>query len=544
MKEKIKKNSFIQGTMIATISMILIKIIGAVYVIPFYQIIGGEKGGALYGYAYNIYGLFLNIATAGIPVAMSMIISEYLTLQMYDAKEKSKKIATKMVGILAIVSFIIVFFGAPLLAKFLISDVEGGYGIQDVATVIRAVSFCLLIIPFLSVMRGYFQGHKFITPSSVSQVLEQIVRIAVVLAGSYVVINIMHLGTVEGVSVALIGAFVGGLIAYLYLYAKMKKNKDAFPTAEKKDNVATKEIIKKILSYSLPIIIVAIIDNIYTLVDIRFIVKGLSMVGFSGEDAKTISGIIATGAPKICTIIIAISSALTTNIIPHITSSYVKEDMEGVKNRVNQAMSAMLIISVPLTVILFFLSKEAYTIFYGASEYGDLILKASAMSHLIFGVWSVLNSALQSMKKFKVIYFNSCLGLAINAILDIPLILLFSKMEIPAYIATVVSTFIGYLVSNIIVLIYLKKKMQFDYQRTVSLLTKLLLPSVVIAGFLFVSKQLITFEYTRLNSIISGILNGGIASVLYLIIVYYNKGLEDALGKDFIGGIMRKIKRQ
>lgn len=81
-KKNLKKNSLIKGTIIASISLIAIKILGALYVIPFYNIIG-EDGGTLYSYAYNIYSLFLNISTAGIPTAMSMIISEYVALR-YD----------------------------------------------------------------------------------------------------------------------------------------------------------------------------------------------------------------------------------------------------------------------------------------------------------------------------------------------------------------------------------------------------------------------------------------------------------------------------
>ena len=73
MKKELKKNTFIQGTIVASFSLIFIKILGALYVIPFYKIIG-ESGGTLYSYAYNIYSLFLNISTAGIPIAMSMII--------------------------------------------------------------------------------------------------------------------------------------------------------------------------------------------------------------------------------------------------------------------------------------------------------------------------------------------------------------------------------------------------------------------------------------------------------------------------------------
>ena len=451
MKKTLKKNSFIQGTLIASFALIFIKILGALYVIPFYKIIG-EDGGTLYSYAYNIYNLFLNISTAGIPIAMSMIISEYLALEMYDAKERSKKVGTKIISILAILSFCIVFFGSSILARFLLSDVSGGHSIEEVSLVIKAISFCLIIIPFLSILRGYLQGHKFIAPTSISEVIEQVVRIIVVLLGSYLALKVFNLKLELGVAISLTGAFFGGLCAYLYLIFKVKNNKKEFPTSTKKDQVKDSSIVKKIFSYSIPIIMIAIIDNLYTLVDIKLIVKGLSMVGISAMDAQTISSIVATWAPKICTIIIAIAMALTTNIIPHVTSSYIKKDYVGVNNRVNQALSTMLTITIPMSALLFLLSNEAYYLFYGNSNYGGLILKFSAISHIFFGIWTVLNSSLQSMRKFKIIYLNSCVGLATNAILDIPMILLFNKLGIPAYTATVVCTCIGYLISIIIVL--------------------------------------------------------------------------------------------
>ena len=82
-----KKNSFVEGTIIASLSLILVKVLGAIYVIPFYDIVG-ELGGALYSYAYTVYSLVLNVCTAGIPLAISKIVSEYNTLEMYDAEKK------------------------------------------------------------------------------------------------------------------------------------------------------------------------------------------------------------------------------------------------------------------------------------------------------------------------------------------------------------------------------------------------------------------------------------------------------------------------
>ena len=224
--KKLKKNTFIQGTIVTSIILIVIKLLGALYVIPFYKIIG-TNGGTLYSYAYNIYNLFLNISTAGIPIAISMIISEYLALNMYDAKERAYKIGKKIIAFLAILSFLIVFFGSEYIARFIISDVTGGNSIEDISYVIKSVSFCLIIIPFLSVLRGYMQGHKFITPTSYSQLIEQIVRIIVVLLGSFTVIKILNKSVTSGVGVSLLGAFFGGLIAYIYLQIKVKNNNNA-----------------------------------------------------------------------------------------------------------------------------------------------------------------------------------------------------------------------------------------------------------------------------------------------------------------------------
>ena len=87
-----KKNSFIEGAFVATVSILLCKVLGLLYVIPFYDIIG-NKGGALYSYAYSIYAIFLSLSTCGIPVAVAKLVSEYNALENYSLKEKILKIA-------------------------------------------------------------------------------------------------------------------------------------------------------------------------------------------------------------------------------------------------------------------------------------------------------------------------------------------------------------------------------------------------------------------------------------------------------------------
>lgn len=538
--KKLKKNTFIQGALITSIILIIIKILGALYVIPFYKIIG-SNGGTLYSYAYNIYNLFLNISTAGIPVAIAMIISEYLALNMDDAKERAYKIGKKIILVLSLVSFLIVFLGADVIAKFIISDVSGGNPVSDIAYVIRAMSFCLIIIPFLSALRGYLQGHKYVVPTSYSQLIEQVVRIFVVIFGSYLVINVFKKPVNVGVAVSLLGAFIGGLAAYIYLSIKVKNNKSEFPVSEKKDAVSNKVIAKKILSYCIPLIIISVVDNLYTIVDVKLIIKGLNMVGYSAIESEMMSGIVSTWAPKICTIIVAIAIALTTNIIPHVTSSFIKKDMKEVNRRFNQAISTMLLITIPMALMLLLLSNEGYFIFYGKSNYGPLILKVSAISHVFFGIWSVINTCLQSMRKFKVVYINSVAGLVVNAILDIPLILLFDKIGLPAYIATIVSTCIGYFISITIALVYLKKNMNFSYKISIETIKKMILPITCLFVPILLSKIFIKYDYSYLTSFVSLFIHGMYGVIIYLVISYKNGLLVDTLGREAINNILSKF---
>ena len=341
-----KKNSFVEGTFIATFAIIIVKILGVLYVIPFYRIIG-ESGGSLYSYAYNVYNLFLNISTAGIPIAISKIITEYNTLEMYEAKERSYKVGRNIILMLSVLAFFVLFVFAPEVSHLILGEIEGGNTIRDVAFVIRSVSFCLLIIPFLSVSKGYLQGHNYITPASISQVIEQVVRIAVILFGSYIVISVLGKSVTLGVGISVFGAFVGGLAAYLYIKYKINKNKKDFPKSNKKDDVTNKEIIKKIISYAFPLIIVSIATDIYSLTDMTLVVRTSYKLGYTAEESEAIASIISTWAPKICMVINSVAMGMSMSLIPHIVSSYAKKDIKTSNNRFNEAIRIIIVSTLP-----------------------------------------------------------------------------------------------------------------------------------------------------------------------------------------------------
>ena len=537
-----KKDSFLKGTIVASIAIIISKILGILYVIPFYKIIG-ETGGVLYSYAYNIYNLFLNISTAGIPIALSMIISEYVTLKKVDAKKRTFNVARKIIVTFSIVSFLILFIFSDYFAMFMVRGVKGSSPISDISLVIKAISISLIITPYLSVLRGYLQGHKFITPGSISQVWEQLVRITVILLGSYIAINIFNSSIPVGVSIALSGAFFGAFIAYIYLKIKMKQGKALFDENknDNKDKESNNDLAKKIIYYCVPLIIISITNDLYNIVDMKLIIKGLYIIGYDGALSEVIASIICTWAPKICMVISAISMGLCSSLIPHLIESYTKKDYKKSNEIFNDAISTMFVISLPLTLGITILAKEVYYIFYGYSAYGYKVLALSTVVSLWVGTLIVINTALQGFKKFKLVITSTLIGLIINIILDIPLILLLNKIGVRPYYGTMFSTIIGSSISALIILVYLKKKLNFSYKKLKRNFNKMIIPLFVMSFVVLIISYFIGYSNNRLLLVLKCTILGIIGSFIYVYLIYKNNGLNSIFGKDQVNKFLKKF---
>ena len=540
-----KKNSFIEGTIFASLSFLIIKFLGAIYVIPFYAIVG-ELGGALYSYAYTVYSLIINICTIGIPHAISKIISEYNTLEMYEAKERTFKIGNKIMVILSTILFLLMFIFAKQAAYIFIGDIDStGNSIEDVVLVIRSISFCLLIVPYLAIKRGYLQGQKFITVSTTGEVIEQVVRVAFILVGSYLAINVFNAKTSIGVALAVFGAFIAGLAAYIYLDVKIRKNKKEFnmPSKNQKDKVSNKTILKKIVSFSIPLMIVSITTDLYNMTDLSLIIRGLGYLGYSGKVAETIGSVMATWASKICLIVNAITFGLTINIIPHMSSSYVKKDYKTINNQFIKSIAMVIVIGLPMSIGISLLANEVYYIFYGASEYGGIILRLLPYSIMLGNINMVVNTTLQSLDKFKTIYISSFTGLLTNALLDIPLMILCDKIGIYPYYGAIISTMIGTSISLTISLRKLKKDMNFEYKELLNIIKKALLPLASMIVVVLILEHFIGPLFTtRITSIITCIICAVVGAIIYGVISYKNNLLYNSLGEEYVNQILRKIK--
>lgn len=543
-----KKNSFIEGAMISTIGIVLCKIIGILYVIPFRAIIGVE-GAVLYSYAYTIYSVFVSLSSSGIPSAMAKTVSEYNTLGYYNAQERAYKIGKYLIVGIGIVCFLILFIFAPQLSYLIIGDIEGGNSIESITFVIRVVSTALLFIPILSVSKGYVQGHRMMAVPAIANVIEQLVRVIVIIAGSFLTLKVFHLSLATAVGVAVFGATAGALIAYLYVLNKINKNRkdlmrDSKPSGEEK-KLTNKIIFKKIVKYSLPFILIEFIRSIYNTVDVFTIVRGLVGLGYNVLDAENVLSIITTWGSKLNMIILSITIGLTISIIPNIVRSATLKNYKDVSLKINQSLRIILFISLPMTLGIWFLSSSVWTVFYGYDALSVKIFSFFILQSIVMSFFYILidtTNALNQPKLALLTLLGSFLG---KAIFNIPMMHFLKFIHIESYYAPILTTMLVQGIAVIFLLTKLKKNYQVSYKSSmVPAIKILLINGIMIVSLMIVRLFLGSFKTTRMWSLIEIIIYGCIGSIIYFFLSYKNGIFEQVFGSDFINKIKNKFKRK
>ena len=540
-----KKNTFLEGAMIATIGITLCKIIGLVYVIPFYAIIG-TQGGALYSYAYSIYAIFLSLSNSGIPVAVSKVISEYNTLGYVKAKERAFQMASIVIIGLGIFFFLVLVIFAPTIASVILGDIQGGNTLEGVTLVIRVVATALLIVPIESVTQGYFQGHKIMVPPTMANVIEQLVRVIVIVAGSFVALQVFHLSLETAVGIAVFGATIGCLVAYFYLLRVLKKNKKKIEetalVASHEPRISRKTILKKIIYYALPFVMIDVMNSAYGMVDTLTVVSGLTDLGYDAVTTETAIGVIATWATKLNMIVASIALGITVSLIPNIASSYVKKNWKGVSRKMNQALQALSLTTIPMAFGLSFLAAPVWVIFYGYNALSIDIFRLYILQAITFSFYTTLVNLIQTMNRTK-------LGMGIlggsfiaKYLLNVPIMKLCYSIGIPAYYGPIFTTLLTQSVSVLLILIIMRKDYQVAYRKTIVLTIKVLLITGVMLGILSIMNLFIpVVVQSRWMAILITILYAGVGAIIYCALGYRHHVFQEVFGNDILERILRKV---
>ena len=435
--------------------------LGLFYVIPFYAIIGGNAEVALYQSGYVIYSIFISISTAGVPLAVSKYIAKYNAIEEYAVGRRLFKTGAVLMMATGIFSFMAMYISAPYLAGFMLDGQKGPYGIDDIATVIRAVSWALIIIPFMSLVRGFFQGHQSMGPSAVSQVVEQIARIAFLLSAAYIVMFVVKGSPVTAVSFATFAAFIGGLASLFVLLLYWKKRKAGLDALLEHDrgqvSVSLPSMYKEIFIYALPFVLVGIANPMYQFIDQLTFSKGMAAYGEASEAFEKI-GVLTMTTHKLVIIPVSLATAFAMALVPLVTESFTKGHRKAMVRQLDQIFQVLLFLTVPAAIGLSLLAEPFYTVFYGESEFGAQILRTYAPVAILFALYSVTAAVLQGIDEQRFTVLSLLTGLLVKLAFNIPLIKVFGTE------GAVYATSLGYTVSIIINIIVIKVFAQYPFK--------------------------------------------------------------------------------
>lgn len=492
--KKLKKKITINSSFISMLIIVISNILSIIYVIPFHAIVG-DSGGALYGYAYTLYSLFMSIAFGGIPLAINRIVNEYQTLGYHGAKKRVLIISKKLALLLGIVCFLILVLLAPLFAKAILGNLVGINSLKDITLVIRIMSIAVLVTPILNVYRGYFEGHRLVNEVSFSKHLEQVINFIVLIIGSFFALKVFKVSLSGIVSVALIGIIVGVIGAYIYLIDKKLKNKKKFDEKIRNVNepiISNKMIFRKIVLYAIPFIVIDLLKSLYGYIDMVTVVKGLvKYARFSVVDAETIMGMLSLWGAKFNLIMLSMAMGVVVKLIPSLSQSIAKKDNKEICRKVNRGLSITLFIMLPVTIAISFLAEPIWNLFYGASKYGASVLAYYIFVGLLMGLCAVAIAILQAMKDYKTIFASLTIGVLIKMLMNTSMIYTFHQYGMPGYYGVITASILAYLVSFIICLVSLYLKNKVEYEETVKNFTDILCGCMLMVVVLFLMKFII-----------------------------------------------------
>ncbi len=539
-------SKLMRGTMVLTAATFISKLLGLIYIFPFTAIVG-QTGIALYSYGYLPYTVLLSLATLGVPLAVSKFVSKYHALGDYQTGHRLFRSGMIFMSITGFIAFLILFFSAPHIVPWIIDDPTAmkGNSFEDIVFTIRMVSVALMIVPIMSIIRGYFQGFQSMGPTAVSQVIEQIVRIVFILAITFSIINLTNGGTGLAVGFATFGAFVGalgGLSVLLVYWFKRKKHIHAQIEQSQVDHqLSLPSMYKELIAYALPLSFVGLAIPLYQLIDLFTFNNALMGAGFGQEDAEIAFAVFSNTAHKVILIPMALATALSITLVPTITKSFTSNDRGLLQKQITQTYQVILFLTIPAAVGLSILAYPTFGALYGISdlEIGGSILRYYAPITLFFSLFAVTAAILQGMNKQK--YAVLALGLGLVIKLAINHLMLTSLGPIGGVFAT----YIGYCVSLMITVWAIGKYAEFSYHLIVKRTLLILLFAFVMAiGVIIINigMQNLLPLTSRLHAFPVLLVSVGAGAVIYLYLGYRSNLAGQVLGNRF--SFLKKQNKQ
>lgn len=412
----------LQGSAWMTFGSIFSRILGAIYIIPWYAWMGnhGNVANALTAKSYNIYSLFIIISTAGIPGAVAKQVAEYNARNEYGVGKKLFQRGIYLMAFLGIISAAIMYFAAGILS---------GGDIRQIP-VLQSLALAVLIIPVMSLLRGFFQGYSDMAPSALSQIVEQFARVVWMLATAYFIMQVQHGNYVDAVTQSNFAAFIGalfGILLLLYYYSRKKHEIDYLVLHSNNEvHVSTKKLLLEIIQQSIPFIIIDSGITFFQLIDqYTFHAFIDNFVHASYNQIESWYALFGLNANKLIMIVVSLATAMAVTAIPLLAGAHATNNREDIKSQIENTLELFFFIMIPCALGMAAISGPLYTIFYGYDPTGASVLYLSAFEAILLGLFTVIAAILQGLSQNKLAIRYLIIGVVIKLIVQFPAIYFF-----------------------------------------------------------------------------------------------------------------------
>lgn len=431
------RSKMLSGSAWMTAGSIASRILGALYVIPWVTWFGAysNEANALFAQGYNIYNLFLVVATAGIPSAISKLVAHYNGINQYGVSRRLYHSGMYVAMAMGVICATIMMFGASLMDN----------GDPNVIPVIRSLAWAVLIIPGMAITRGFLQGYNWMAPSAMSQFVEQLFRIIYMLAATYFIMKIRHGSWVSAVTQSTFAAFIGAIGAIIVLgiawLRHLSEMNGLVANSVSDPEVSTGRLVFKIAYQAIPFIVIESGITLYQLIDQFTFPRMMAMVGnFTHYQVTVLYALFSFNANKLYMIVISLASAMAATVIPLLATARAQNDQEGMRKQIENVLLLFYFVMIPAALGMAAVAQQVYTVFYRYDPAGVTVLQFASFVSIPMGLYTVAAAMMQGISENKRMMKFLGIGLLVKLIIQLPCIWAFEGLG--PLVATCISMFV------------------------------------------------------------------------------------------------------
>lgn len=406
-------SSFVKQASILMIAGLIVRVIGLLYRSPMREIIG-DLGNGYYGYAYTVYSILLLISSYSIPMAISKLMAERIARKQYKNANRLFKGALVYACIVGGAAALFAWFGGRLLLP------AGG---ENAVLALKMLAPTIFFCAILGVLRGYFQAHNTMVPTSISQIIEQLINAIVSVGAAWLFIEWFAGNETEEAIYGAAGGTLGtgagvvaGLLFMLFVFVANRKE-----IQRRIDNDYTvevesyKEIFRTILMMVTPVIFSTCIYNLSSYLDQSFFAPLMMTNGWKADDITIQYGIFSGQYMVMINIPIALANAASTAVLPSVSGNFAVGDVEGARHKINEAIQMTMFLCIPAAVGMCVLADPImHLLFPSTTALAGKLLMAGAVSVIFYSLSTITNGVLQGIGKPSLPVRHAALSLVIN----------------------------------------------------------------------------------------------------------------------------------